>query len=82
MINLRKLKMSKHTFTISLTVCGIEVEHDAEAEYDYSNEDGTAVVYDVYIVKNKDTPYLYMEEYLTDNQFDAIEDEIVRSRCE
>jgi hypothetical protein len=71
--------MSKHYFTTSITVCGVEEEYNAVAVYDYSHIDSTAVVYDVYIVHKEDQPFLYFEEYMTDKQFDALEAEISSS---
>lgn len=82
--------MANHNIQITLCIAGIESEHKVIIAYDYAQEvrEGKLIkqeveIYDAYITfPGKWEPYIYVYTLLSDDQLNAIEEEIRRSHAE
>lgn len=82
--------MPKYDFIMVMNVAGVETEVDAVAVFDHAQEyvgiihgersyTHTVEVYEIYLKVGLDRPNIYLDGLLTQGQYDAIEDEILRS---
>ena len=72
--------MPKYETTMLLTIAEIEAEYNIVVDYDYSVENHTVDIYEIYCIVSKEQPYIYLETLLTDKQYYALEAEILASK--